>query len=83
MPLSCTTIWRNARRDSHEGGPLAETGSRSGGAERFCEDADELLHQSLDYTRSLVSELTPQALYERGLGAASDGWGIRCAGRRY
>jgi CheY-like chemotaxis protein/anti-sigma regulatory factor (Ser/Thr protein kinase) len=29
-----------------------------------------LLHQSLDYTRSLVSELTPQALYERGLGAA-------------
>jgi len=34
------------------------------------QDADELLHQSLDYTRSLVSELTPQALYERGLGAA-------------
>lgn len=33
-------------------------------------DADELLHQSLDYTRSLVSELTPQALYERGLGPA-------------
>ena len=31
---------------------------------------DQLLHQSLDYTRSLVSELTPQALYERGLGAA-------------
>ena len=34
------------------------------------QDADKLLHQSLDYTRSLVSELTPQALYERGLGAA-------------
>jgi len=33
------------------------------------QDADELLHQSLDYTRSLVSELTPQALYERGLSA--------------
>jgi CheY-like chemotaxis protein len=33
-------------------------------------DADVLLHQSLDYTRSLVSELTPQALYERGLGPA-------------
>ena len=31
---------------------------------------DQLLHQSLDYTRSLVSELTPQALYERGLSAA-------------
>jgi signal transduction histidine kinase len=37
---------------------------------RTLQDADELLHQSLDYTRSLVSELTPQALYERGLGAA-------------
>lgn len=34
------------------------------------QDADQLLHQSLDYTRSLVSKLTPQALYERGLGAA-------------
>jgi PAS domain S-box-containing protein len=33
-------------------------------------DADQLLHQSLDYTRTLVSELTPQALYERGLIAA-------------
>jgi len=33
-------------------------------------ETDQLLHQSLDYTRSLVSELTPQALYERGLGAA-------------
>jgi len=33
-------------------------------------EADELLHQSLDYTRTLVSELTPQALYERGLSAA-------------
>lgn len=31
---------------------------------------DQLLHQSLDYTRSLVSELTPQALYESGLNAA-------------
>jgi signal transduction histidine kinase len=31
---------------------------------------DQLLHQSLDYTRSLVSELMPQALYESGLGAA-------------
>jgi signal transduction histidine kinase len=31
---------------------------------------DQLLHQSLDYTRSLVSELTPQALYESGLSAA-------------
>jgi signal transduction histidine kinase len=34
------------------------------------EEADQLLHQSLDYTRTLVSELTPQALYERGLSAA-------------
>jgi signal transduction histidine kinase len=34
------------------------------------QSVDQLLHQSLDYTRSLVSELTPQALYERGLGAA-------------
>ncbi|MDO9119271.1 MAG: response regulator [Nitrospira sp.] len=34
------------------------------------QDADGLLHQALDYTRSLVSELTPQALYERGLGPA-------------
>ena len=33
-------------------------------------EADQLLHQSLDYTRTLVSELTPQALYERGLSAA-------------
>ncbi|MEO8047389.1 MAG: chemotaxis protein CheB [Nitrospirota bacterium] len=36
---------------------------------KILKDADQLLHQSLDYTRSLVSELTPQALYERGLGA--------------
>ena len=34
------------------------------------QSVDQLLHQSLDYTRSLVSELTPQALYESGLGAA-------------
>ncbi|MEO8047278.1 MAG: response regulator, partial [Nitrospirota bacterium] len=34
------------------------------------QEADQLLHQSLDYTRTLVSELTPQALYERGLSAA-------------
>jgi signal transduction histidine kinase/ActR/RegA family two-component response regulator len=33
-------------------------------------DADQLLLQSLDYTRSLVSELTPQALYESGLCTA-------------
>ena len=37
---------------------------------KVVEDVDQLLHQSLDYTRSLVSELTPQALYERGLGSA-------------
>ena len=37
---------------------------------KVVQDVDELLHQSLDYTRSLVAELTPQALYERGLGAA-------------
>ena len=37
---------------------------------KMVQDVDNLLHQSLDYTRSLVSELTPQALYERGLGAA-------------
>ena len=37
---------------------------------KIVEDVDKLLHQSLDYTRSLVSELTPQALYERGLGVA-------------
>ncbi|MEO5631843.1 MAG: response regulator [Nitrospiraceae bacterium] len=37
---------------------------------KILQDADQLLHQSLDYTRSLVSELTPQALYERGLTAA-------------
>ena len=34
------------------------------------QEADQLLHRSLDYTRTLVSELTPQALYERGLSAA-------------
>ena len=34
------------------------------------QETDQLLHQSLDYTRTLVSELTPQALYERGLSAA-------------
>lgn len=39
-------------------------------ARKILQDADQLLHQSLDYTRSLVSELTPQALYERGLVAA-------------
>jgi signal transduction histidine kinase len=39
-------------------------------ARKLLQDADQLLHQSLDYTRSLVSELTPQALYERGLSAA-------------
>ncbi|HKO30780.1 MAG TPA: response regulator [Nitrospiraceae bacterium] len=39
-------------------------------AQTILQQADQLLHQSLDYTRSLVSELTPQALYERGLGAA-------------
>ena len=39
-------------------------------ARKILQDADQMLHQSLDYTRSLVSELTPQALYERGLGAA-------------
>ncbi len=33
-------------------------------------DVDQLLVQSLDYTRSLVSKLTPQALYEFGIGAA-------------
>ena len=37
---------------------------------RLFRGVDQLLHQSLDYTRSLVSELTPQALYESGLGAA-------------
>ena len=40
------------------------------GARNILQEADQLLHESLDYTRSLVSELTPQALYERGLGAA-------------
>ena len=39
-------------------------------ARTILEQVDQMLHQSLDYTRSLVSELTPQALYERGLGAA-------------
>lgn len=34
------------------------------------EETDQVLIQSLDYTRSLVAKLTPQALYERGLGAA-------------
>ena len=43
---------------------------QDGEVRTILEEADELLHQSLDYTRSLVSELTPQALYERGLGAA-------------
>lgn len=39
-------------------------------ARTMLQDADRLLHQSLEYTRSLVSELTPQALYERGLAPA-------------
>jgi signal transduction histidine kinase len=38
--------------------------------QKTLQGVDQLLHQSLDYTRSLVSELTPQALYESGLGAA-------------
>ncbi|MEO5863801.1 MAG: response regulator [Nitrospiraceae bacterium] len=38
--------------------------------QNLVEDIDLMLHQSLDYTRSLVTELAPQALYERGLGAA-------------
>jgi signal transduction histidine kinase len=37
---------------------------------KILQGIDQLLHQSLDYTRSLVSTLTPQALYERGLSAA-------------
>ncbi|HKP00784.1 MAG TPA: response regulator [Nitrospiraceae bacterium] len=41
-----------------------------GETRRILQEADQLIHQSLDYTRSLVSELTPQALYEHGLGAA-------------
>jgi len=40
------------------------------GVRTILQEADQLLHQSLDYTRTLVSELTPQALYERGLSAA-------------
>lgn len=39
-------------------------------ARTILQDADQLLHQSLDYTRSLVSNLVPQALYDRGLGPA-------------
>ncbi len=34
------------------------------------EETNHLVLQSLDYTRSLVSELVPQALYDLGLGAA-------------
>jgi signal transduction histidine kinase/ActR/RegA family two-component response regulator len=37
---------------------------------KILQDADQLLRQSLDYTRTLVSELAPRALYERGLGVA-------------
>jgi len=40
------------------------------GVRTILQETDQLLHQSLDYTRTLVSELTPQALYERGLSAA-------------
>ncbi|MEO7859242.1 MAG: PAS domain S-box protein [Nitrospirales bacterium] len=37
---------------------------------KVLEEADQLLLESLEYTRSLVAELIPQALYDRGLGAA-------------
>ena len=37
---------------------------------KVLQEADQLVLESLEYTRSLVSELIPQALYERGLGAA-------------
>ncbi|MFO0729575.1 MAG: response regulator [Nitrospiraceae bacterium] len=40
------------------------------GRQAQLKDVDQLLVQSLDYTRSLVSKLTPQALYEFGIGAA-------------
>jgi signal transduction histidine kinase len=46
------------------------TGDHDPGVRKTLQGVDQLLHQSLDYTRSLVSELTPQALYESGLGAA-------------
>ena len=49
---------------------LLKQNHESSEARKILEGVDQLLHQSLDYTRSLVSELTPQALYERGLGAA-------------
>ena len=37
---------------------------------KVLQEADQLVLESLEYTRSLVSELVPQALYDRGLGAA-------------
>jgi len=39
-------------------------------AETMLKEADQILTQSLDYTRSLVAELTPPALHEFGLTQA-------------
>jgi len=41
-----------------------------GKAENMLKEADHILTQSLDYTRSLVAELTPPALHEFGLTQA-------------
>ncbi|ULA58673.1 MAG: conserved membrane protein of unknown function [Nitrospira sp.] len=38
--------------------------------ERLLSEADDMLTQSLNYTRSLVAELSPQILYQFGLPAA-------------
>lgn len=42
----------------------------SGKAQTLLKEADHILTQSLDYTRSLVAELAPPALYEFGLTQA-------------
>jgi PAS domain S-box-containing protein len=44
----------------------------SGKAEHLLKEADQILTQSLDYTRSLVAELTPPSLHEFGLVQALD-----------
>ena len=46
--------------------PLATSGK----AETLLKEADHILTQSLDYTRSLVAELAPPALHEFGLTQA-------------
>ncbi|GJL60795.1 MAG: hypothetical protein NPIRA03_36520 [Nitrospirales bacterium] len=45
-------------------------GGREWGLETEIQDIDKILKDSLDYTRTLIAELSPNILYELGLGPA-------------